>query len=91
MTFFIDGLETTVVAEVNPVISEIPSVATEIVPVVTDIHPVVTNFHPVMADIAVVGKAALGLCTNGKEQSDCDEYGKFRFHNLCFKLLVSQN
>ncbi len=73
-----------------PVVADILVILTNIPAIVAPVIPVVTDLRPVMLNIPAISQA-LGLCGNGKEQTDRDEYGEFLFHNLCFKLVVSQN
>jgi len=73
-----------------PVVANILVILTNVTTIVASVIPVVTDLRPVMMNIPAISQA-LGLRGNGKKQTDGDEYGKFLFHNLCFKLLLSQN
>jgi hypothetical protein len=74
-------------AEVEPdiatVIADVAVIEANVATVMADFHPVITNAPAIMVE------STLGLRSSGsKDQTGCEHYSKFRFHNIHFYWFI---
>jgi hypothetical protein len=62
---------------------DVPAIHADVATIVANIRPCETGVPP------FVEVSALGLCgSGGKEKTYCDQYGKFRFHDIHFYWFI---
>jgi hypothetical protein len=67
-------------AQVEP---DVATIEADVAAVIADFHPVITNASAIMVE------GTLGLCSSGSEdQTGCEHYRKFRFHNIHFYWFI---
>jgi hypothetical protein len=66
-------------ADIATVVADVAVIEADVATVIADFRPVITNASAIMVD----GTLGLG-CSGSKDQTGCEHYRKFRFHNIHF-------
>ena len=74
-------------AQVEP---DIAAVVADVAVIEADVATVIADFHPVITNApAIMVESTLGLGSSSSEdQTGCEHYRKFRFHNIHFYWFI---
>ena len=70
--------------------ANVATVIADVVAIIADVATVITDFCPVITNApAIVIESTLGLGRSSSEdQTGCEHYSKFRFHNIHFYYFI---